>query len=462
MKPTVAIAGASGFIGLWFMEKYRDKYSFIGLSRRKYDPDFSPAHIEWRQVDLFSLSQTTEALNGADYAIYLVHSMQPSTRMNQSTFDNTDILLADNFARAASANAIKQIIFLGGILPDTDQPYSRHLRSRYEVERTLSLGSAPLTSLRAGIIVGPGGSSFSIMEKLVRKLPIMVCPSWTRSISQPIALMDVLKMLDQCLGHRPFFNNVFDIGGPEKLSYIELMQQVGTLLGLQRWITTVPFFSPRMSKLWVSTFGDTSPTLVSPLVESLKYDLLVRDNPLMKQNPDLVTFKEAAQNALFAKDSIPVRPKKLLDPQNKPEKNTVRSVQRLPNPYNRSATWVARRYQTWLPRFFRYLLKVDHQQDTSTFRIGSVELLQFRFVEDRSDDNRQLFYIIGGKLVKRRDYGWLEFRRVLDGKYIIAAIHEFVPTLPWFIYVVTQAVMHLIVMHQFGKHLENLPPEDLA
>ncbi len=90
------------------------------------------------------------------------------------------------------------------------------------------------------------------------------------------------------------------------------------------------------------------------------------------------------------------------------------------------------------------------------FRIGSLELLRFRFIEDRSDQDRQLFYIVGGHLVRRRDYGWLEFRRVLDGRYVIAAIHEFVPTLPWFIYVLTQAVVHLWVMDRFGKYLDRL------
>lgn len=458
-KPVVAIAGASGFVGRWFMAHYHHKFNFIALSRKKVISHSPPNNTDWRQADLFSLTQTTNALKGADYALYLVHSMQPSTRLSQGTFDNTDILLADNFARAASLNNLQHIIFLGGILPDQDNNYSRHLRSRFEVEQTLSSSTTPVTSLRAGIIVGPGGSSFSIMEKLVQKLPVMICPSWTRSKSQPIALHDVLTMIDTCLGQSQYYNRVFDIGGPDKYSYVELMKIVANLMGLKRWIRTIPFFSPHLSKWWVAKFGHSSTTLVSPLIESLKHDLLVSDNELMQQFPSLIPFREAARKAMFEKDTIPPYPQTSNESVKRIERNTVRSVQRLPNPQNRSATWVARRYQTWLPKFFRYLIKVEQNDETSIFRFGNIELLRFRFVDDRSDEDRQLFYIIGGRLVKRRDYGWLEFRRVLDGQYIIAAIHEFVPTLPWFVYVLTQANAHLFVMNRFGKYLQRLRSE---
>jgi len=456
MKPKLVIAGATGFIGRWFIERYKHKYQIVALSRRKAIPDTTNAEVTWRQVELYSLSQTTTALKDADYALYLVHSMQPTTRLSQGTFDDTDVLLADNFARAAEANQLKQVLFLGGILPRGDMAYSRHLRSRYEVEKTLSSGSVPLTALRAGIIVGPGGSSFRIMEKLVRRLPAMICPSWTKSSSSPVALRDMLQMIDYCLGRPDMYDQAFDVGGSDVLTYVDMMRTVADLMQKKRLITTVPFFTPGLSKLWVATFADSSRTLVSPLIESLRYDLPVSDNKLLEQFPNRNSFRESAERALFEKDTVPALPK-FEDRKPLPnERNTVRSVQRLPNPNDRSAIWVARRYQTWLPRFFRYLIKVDLQGENSVFRIGSLELLRFRFIEDRSDQDRQLFYIVGGRLVKRRDYGWLEFRRVLDGRYVIAAIHEFVPTLPWFIYVLTQAIVHLWVMDRFGKYLDRL------
>lgn len=457
MKPTIAIAGASGFVGRWFMDTYKDKYQFIALSRKEILEKQTDPNIEWRTVELYSITSTVEALKGADYALYFVHSMVPSTRLNQGSFEDTDILLADNFARAAEINQLKQIIFLGGILPKDNLPYSRHLRSRYEVEQTLSSRIVPLTALRAGIIVGPGGSSFEIIEKLVRRLPIMLCPKWTLSRSQPISLDDTLKCLDYCLGNESTYHQAYDIGGSEVTTYLHMMEQTAELMGKKRFIASVPFFSPGFSKLWVALFTDSNTTLVSPLVESLRHELIIEPNALMDTFHQRKSYKEAAKRALFQKDTIPKLPKR----GNKPvenEKNTVRSVQRLPNPGNQSATWVARQYMSWLPRHFRYLLRVvvDQQENTATFRIFFVDLLKLYFVEDRSDEDRRLFYIVDGILVKRKDYGWLEFRRVLDSNCFICAIHEFVPSLPWFVYRPTQAVLHLWVMRRFGKYLERI------
>ncbi len=457
MKSVVAIAGATGFIGRWFIQQYRHKYRFIALSRRNMAPEKPDPDVEWRQVELYSITSTTEALRGADYAIYLVHSMKPSTRLNQGSFDDTDILLADNFARAAQANDLRQIIFLGGILPQEEEDFSRHLRSRYEVEQTFLASAVPLTALRAGIIVGPGGSSFRVIEKLVRRLPAMVTPRWCTSRTQPIGLDDTLRIIDYALGNKDLYDQSFDIGGPETTTYVDMMKTVADLMGKKRWITTVPVFSLGFSKLWVATFADSSTTFVSPLIESLRHELLASPNKLIEACPPRQTFREAAAQALFEKNTFPQLPPSR--GQKHKERNTVRSVQRLPNPGSNSAIWVARRYQSWLPRFFRYLIRVKQHGETSIFKIGRIELLHLKFIKDRSDTERQLFYIIDGRLVKRKDYGWLEFRSVLSGKYVIAAIHEFVPTLPWFVYVPTQAVVHLWVMNSFGNYLGNRVPK---
>jgi uncharacterized protein YbjT (DUF2867 family) len=456
MKPTVAVAGATGFIGRWFIDQYKHKYRFIALTRRNMAPETEDPDVEWRKTEMYSLSSTEESLRGADYALYLVHSMQPSTRLNQGSFDDTDILLADNFVRAAEAQGVKQIIFLGGILPHEKEKFSRHLRSRYEVEQTLSSRQVAVTALRAGIIAGPGGSSFRMIEKLIHRLPVMIAPKWTTSRTQPIGLDDTLRIIDHCLGNAQYYHQAFDIGGPEETTYVDMMKTVAELMGKKRQIFVVPFFSAGLSKLWVATFTDSSTTLVSPLIESLRHDLTVTPNALLDQFPERATFREAARKALFEKDTFPALPPNQAE--SELEQNTVRSVQRLPNPLGRSATWVARRYQTWLPRFFRYLLKVDMDKDTALFRIGPFPLLKLQFVKDRSDHDRQLFFVVDGLLVKRKDYGWLEFRRVLDGKSIISAIHEFVPTLPWYMYVFSQARLHLWVMNSFGRYLAQKSP----
>ena len=455
MKPTVAIAGASGFIGRWFMHRYRDHYRFIALSRKKMKPSPPDSAIEWRQVDLYSLSGAQEALQGAHYAIYLVHSMRPSTRLNQGSFDNTDILLADNFVRGAEANGVRQIVFLSGILPEKPGDSSRPLRSRQEVERTLKSTAVPLTALRAGIIVGPGGTSFKVIERLVDRLPLMLCPKWSLSETQPIGLDDTLALIHEVLGNPSHYDADYDIGGEKVTTYFDMLKTLARLKGKRRWIYALPFDLPGLSRLWVAFFSGLSPTMVSPLIETLRWDLRVSPNPLMDDYEPRHSFEEAAQVAIAKGGEVPELP--ILDaPPDRKEKNTVRSVQRLPNPGDRSATWVARRYQTWLPRLFRYVLKVEQRGETSVFRIGPLELLHLKFIPSRSDADRQLFYIVGGRLVKRRDHGWLEFRRVLGGTYFISAIHEFVPTLPWVVYNLSQALAHLWVMHRFGRYLESL------
>lgn len=436
------------------MHHYRHKYRFIALSRKTMSQEKTDTNVEWRQVDLYSLSGSREALQGANFALYLVHSMRPSTRLNQGSFDNTDLLLADNFVRAAEANGLQQIVFLSGILPDGALPDSRPLRSRAEVEQTLKSTAVPLTTLRAGIIVGPGGTSFRIMEKLVDRLPLMLCPKWTCSPTQPIGLEDTLALIDHVIGNSDYYGSDYDIGGKTVTTYFDMLKTVARLKGKKRWIFSLPFNLPGFSRLWVALFSGLSPTLVSPLVATLRWDLRARPNPLMEEVLPEQSFEAAAQQALAQARQVPPLPI-AKEQQQREEKNTVRSVQRLPNPGDHSAIWVARRYQTWLPSHFRYILKVDQRGQTSVFRIGPVELLHLKFIPDRSDANRQLFYIVGGQLVKRRDHGWLEFRSVLDGRYVIAAIHEFVPKLPWVLYNLSQALAHLWVMWHFGRYLNS-------
>lgn len=451
-KPTVVIAGATGFIGRWFIERYHDKYNIIALSRSEMLPPADYTKATWRQVELYSLSSTEAAMYGADYAIYLVHSMQPSTRLHQGNFEDTDILLADNFGRAAARNGLKQILFMGGLLPkyESANELSRHLRSRWEVERTLGAAGVPVTALRAGIIVGAGGSSFRMIRKLVERLPVLICPTWCQSDTQPVALHDALRMMEHCIGNEKYHDGAFDIGGPRQTTYMDMIGTVARLMGKKRTIRPVRFISPGFSKLWVSLFTDTSRALVAPLIDSLKHDLVANPNPLLDQFPERIDFETAARRALYGKEKLPPLPERK---RVRKEKNTVRSVQRLPNPHGHTATYVARVYQRWLPIFFRTLINVNSYEDVSVFSLAGVDLLQLQFIPDRSDEERQLFYITGGRLVRRKDYGWLEFRRVLNGKYVISAIHEFVPALPWYIYVLTQANAHAIVMDRFGKYL---------
>jgi len=453
-KITVALAGAGGYIGSWFIEQYKDVYQLIGLSRGKVKSNPYP-EVEWRQVELYSITSTAEALQGVDVAIYLVHSMSASTRLNQGSFEDTDLILADNFSRAAEIAGIKQIIYLGGLIPNEPEEHlSRHLKSRLEVEQTLGSRTAKLTAIRASIIVGPGGSSFDMIKNLVQKLPVLMCPKWTNSLTQPISLRDTLTIINFCIGNSKVYNRVFEIGSPEVMSYRDMLARTAKVMGKKRLIFSVPVFSLGFSKFWVGLFGDTPPQLVSPLVESLKHTLVV--NPIYafkEKEMDYLGYDDAVKVALSTTD----RPNLPRFKYKKGLKNTVRSLQRMTNLGRHNALWVAERYALWLPFFFRYIIrgKLRGTEVLGFHLLWDKEpMLELTHVPDRSDSQRQLFYISGGWLVKRYDYGWLEFREVLDSKYIISAIHEFAPRLPWFIYVNTQARLHLWVMSRFQKYLE--------
>jgi uncharacterized protein YbjT (DUF2867 family) len=453
-KLTIAIAGAGGYIGRWFIHYFKDKYNLIGLSRNQVKSNPEP-QVEWRQVELYSISSTIDALKGVDVAIYLVHSMNASTRLNQGSFEDTDLLLADNFSRAASINHVKQIIYLGGLLPDEpEEKLSRHLRSRLEVEKTLGSRKSKLTALRASIIVGPGGSSFDMIKNLVNRLPVLMCPKWTESLTQPISLRDTLDIMDTCIANPNVYGKAIDIGSHEVMSYRKMLERTAEVMGKKRIVFSIPVFSLGLSKLWVGLFGDSPPQLVSPLVESLKHTLTVSPELSFKEKEiDYLSYEESVNEALNSKEKLKL-PTYI---RTKSAKNTVRSIQRMKNVHGDSAIWVANRYNLWLPSFFKFLINGKNNGNGAIgFHLlnGKKPMLELTMIPDRSDEDRQLFYITGGWLVRRFDYGWLEFRGVLDNRYMISAIHEFVPRLPWFIYLNTQARLHLWVMNRFNSYLK--------
>ena len=450
IKKTLAVAGATGFIGRWFIETYKHQYNIIALSRKKISTQNDI--VEWRMVDLFSISSSVNALQGVDYALYLVHSMQPSTRLNQGNFEDTDLLLADNFSRAAETCKLKHIVYVGGILPKDDLNISKHLKSRFEVEQVLASRSTPLTAVRAGIIIGPGGSSFRIVKRLVQNLPIMACPKWTKSKNQPVDLRIALKSIEQIFGDEKFFNLPIEIGGSEIVTYMDILKITAKEMKRKRWIFSIPFFSLGMSKLWVGLFSGSNKNFVSPLIESLRHDMTLKTSISLKNLPSF-TLKETIKRASDSTITIPMAPKGVTQTK---DKNTVRSVQRIANPARKTAEWVAQSYPIWLSKIFNKVIEAEEQNNLLKFKLLGLTLLQLEYIKNRSDKNRQLFYITGGYLTKRTNRGWLEFRSILDDNYIITAIHEFVPRLPWVIYKFTQAKAHLLVMKKFEKHLNTM------
>lgn len=466
-RPVVAVAGATGFVGTALLEALADEYRLVGLTR---SPTRAAAEdgkgIEWRHCDLFSPEQVEEALEGVDYAIYLVHSMLPNARLLQAQFVDLDVLLADNFARACAKHGVEQILYLGGIRPDTSD-MSRHLASRLEVERTLASYATPITALRAGIVVGPGGSSMRVLVNLVRRLPMMILPSWTASRSAPIAIEDVVRCVRRCLGDPEAYGRHFEIGGPDVMSYREMMERTAAHLGVTRVMVPTPVFSPRLSTRWVATVAAVPTELVGPLIESLEHSVVPESNALNDwlQRAEPRTFEEALSSSVDDAGHPLDNPRTELvrsDGAKIRRARTVRSVQRLPLPPNTDSVWVRREYMRWLPRFMWPFLLVAVEGDVVEFRVRLIGLVLLQLTCVPNDHaEREHLNITGGVLAHvDEDYqGRLEFREILDGEAVIAAIHDFRPTLPWWLYNMTQALVHLLVMTAFGWHLARVEPQ---
>jgi len=464
-RPVVVVAGASGFVGAEVVPVLAEHCEVVALSRSTATP--LPG-VRWERCDLFSLLQTERALIGADYAVYLVHSMLPA-RLTQAKFEDMDFILADNFARSAARAGIKQIVYLGGIIPD-DAQLSRHLASRLEVERVLAARGVPVTSLRAGLIVGARGSSFSMVVRLVRRSPVLLCPHWTRSMTQPVAIRDVVRLIDFSLGRPEMFGRAFDLGGPEVMTYVDLMRRTADRLGRKRLIVAVPFIPTRLSVLVTRLVTGAHRELVAPLVESLRH-AMVAHSPTLQESAGIEaqSFNEALDTALSGEKK---EARSVDEHLSRRDRHTevgryVCSIQRLPLPPGRDAIWVAKEYARWLPTLFKFFLRVTVDADLDlAFRFTGFPrpLLELSYSSDRSSADRPLYYITGGLLARESEVSdgrapaRLEFRESPDRRSVLAAIFNYRPSLPWWFYRMTQAPMHLFVMKMFAWHLARQRP----
>ncbi len=411
-----------------------------------------PANAEWRETDLFSLGSTERALEGVDVAVYLVHSMLPSTSLFQGSFHDTDLLLADNFVRACTRNGVRQIVYLGGLLPLGH--VSTHLESRLEVEGVLQSSGIPVTVFRAGMIVGPGGSSFEILHTLVERLPAMILPEWTQKSTQVVFIDDVVRVLSASLGRQEFFGRTLDLVNGEALRYEDLLRRMSRVLGVHRVMVPVPIQSTGFSKLWVTIFGKSNYELVSPLIDSLLCDLpSPAPDPLIVPFIQFLSFEAMARESLTRSRQVVVRH----GGRRKMRQKSVRSIQRLPWVSHGDSQWISTEYMRWLPRLFRSLIQVRTHEESGMvrFHVAGVPrpLLELKLVHDGNEHRRTKFHIVGGMLSATSNTGWLEFRQVQNGKYTLSAIHEFVPALPWLVYRCTQAPLHAWVMSRFAAHL---------
>jgi uncharacterized protein YbjT (DUF2867 family) len=449
-RPNVVIAGASGFVGQALAPLLSRSFRVIGLSRSVREP--GGGFDEYRSCDLFSLKEAEEALQGAEYAVYLVHNMMPTTRFTQGDFADLDVVCADNFARAAAAAGVKQIVFLSGLLPDGTE-LSKHLESRFEVEKTLAGHVVPVTTLRAGLILGGRGSSFQIMARLVERLPVMVCPRWTNIRTQPVALSDVVQMISGVIGREEHYDRVYDIGAPDVVTYKQMMVMTAAAMGKRRFFIPSRFMSPGLSRLWVTLITGAPKALVGPLVQSLRHEMIVRDEGLAEQlGIERTSTREAIRQAIAETDGSPPHAFRGATSRQR----LVRSVQRMQLPAGWTAQRAAAEYLQWLPRFLRAFLRVDVQSaNCFRFVLGPVRapLLELTRAPGRSSPDRQLFYVTGGLLSRTHGRPRFELRQVLGGRTLLTVVHDCEPRLPWLVYILSQAIFHQWLMSRFAKHL---------
>jgi len=291
------LTGSTGYIGKRLLQNLsgngHEVTCFVRSLERLIVPDHANASVVGHEINL--LKPIPEHLNtlDIDVAFYLVHSMSSSI----GQFMEEEAQSARNFAAYISQTSCKQIIYLSGI--SNSEKLSRHLQSRKNVEHLLMESGKPLTVLRAGIIVGSGSASFEIIRDLMELLPVVVAPAWVGTRCQPLGVADVLKYLTGCMLNPDTYNEIFDIGGPEILSYKQMLLQYAEVRGLKRHIWLVPFFSPRMSSYWLYFVTSTSYYLAVNLVNSMKVEVVCRDNRLQQMlGIAPLTYREACKRAL--------------------------------------------------------------------------------------------------------------------------------------------------------------------
>lgn len=253
--------------------------------------------VEVAEADATDLEQIRAALEGVDVAYYLIHALGSGRR-----FEARDRETARTFARAAREAGVRRIVYLGGLVPP-DEDLSPHLESRTEVGEILLASGVPTAVLRAAVVLGSGSASFEMMRYLTERLPVMTTPRWVDNRIQPIAVRDVLRYLVGSATMPPEVNRAFDIGGPEVLTYREMMHRYAAVAGLRRRVIAgVGLLSPRLSSLWVSLVTPVPGPLARPLVESLVHEVVCREHDIAEHVPDppegLVPFDTAVRWAL--------------------------------------------------------------------------------------------------------------------------------------------------------------------
>jgi uncharacterized protein YbjT (DUF2867 family) len=317
----ILVAGGSGFIGSRLIKRlsadihYHEPQIRAEILCLTRDPesikDMFHENIRLVKADVSNYEDLARVMSEQiDIAYYLVHSME-GTSKQWKKFSERDRVAALNFAKVASEYGVKRIIYLGGLIhagddDDDDNKLSQHMRSRKEVGEILQLySSSKVTIFRAAVILGQGGGSFQMLQYLVERLPVMICPKWVLTKCQPIAVDDVVEYLARCIEVKETEGQTFDIGGPDVITYLDMMRKYAKILNKSVQVIIIPFLTPRLSSYWVDLVTPVRASLARPLIDSLKHDATVQDDSVRQIIPtQLKSFEEAIRIARNEKTQI--------------------------------------------------------------------------------------------------------------------------------------------------------------
>ena len=283
----VTVFGATGVVGRALLPFLAD-HEVTAVSRSPRNDTGG----RWVVADAATGDGVAAALEGANVVYYLVHSL------GSRDFEKQDRAAAQNIAREAAAAGVTQIVYLGGLGAD-DPDASPHLRSRRETAERLATGDVPVTTLRAALIVGRGSAAFETILALVRRLPVMITPTWVSTPTQPIALEDVATYLAGVCGREEALGKGFDVGGLEVMTYRQMIERIARLLGRTPAIVELPVLTPYLSSLWLNLVTPVNAAVARPLIEGLRNPTIAREERIRELVPLVLTpFDEAAERAL--------------------------------------------------------------------------------------------------------------------------------------------------------------------
>lgn len=296
----ILLTGATGYVGGRLLTLLQQQGLPVRCLTRRPEAlaDRCSPTTEVVAGDVLNPETLPAAFSGVDTAYYLVHSMGA-----QGNFEEQDLVAAKNFSMAATAAGVRRIIYLGG-LGNPDHKLSKHLRSRQETGDALRAHHSQVIEFRASIVIGSGSLSFEMIRALVERLPIMICPRWVHVKAQPIAIEDLLSYLRAALDSTTSGAHVFEIGGPDQVSYGQIMQEYARQRGLTRWMIPVPFLTPYLSSLWLGLVTPLYARVGRKLVESLRNPTLISNN-LASTSFSIRprTYQKAIARALVNEDS---------------------------------------------------------------------------------------------------------------------------------------------------------------